>query len=281
MNNEPNDFPFDDSDAADDVQRQLNAAKRQDLTDKYGAQFFNPEEETDLPPEVEGQWLDYVAAFEQQFENARQVTVREFVGNPVVRPLAEVPAAELETELDHLQNVLAEAEVYVDFIHEIAPAEAYRFIAEELLNETMDEVRIPGMEHHFIYEEFHPNDQAEAQMWAEEFMNALISEDPERLVAAVADELRVGNRALGKAQLPALITRFHQQHPDFANFKSRLLTCTVTDDDATAEFTVFWESCPPSTPLDAMQTVGRAHFALKRGPYGDWDVTQVTFPSLS
>jgi hypothetical protein len=32
----------------------------------------------------------------------------------------------------------------------------YRFLVTELLEEMMDDIRIPGMTHNFLYDDFHP-----------------------------------------------------------------------------------------------------------------------------
>lgn len=45
----------------------------------------------------------------------------------------------------------------LDFLCDVDDAEAYRFITEELMDEEIDDIRIEGLRHCFIYEEFHPN----------------------------------------------------------------------------------------------------------------------------
>jgi hypothetical protein len=59
---------------------------------------------------------------------------------------------------------LAEYGVYVDFLYEVDTTEMYCFVTEELLDEEIDDVRIPGLQCHFVYEEFHPNDEEGAKM---------------------------------------------------------------------------------------------------------------------
>src|SRR3989337_20806 len=93
-----------DEDFQDRIQRILNEKKKDDLRDQYGAHFGEGEEK--LPPEVESEWLDNIAEFERQFENAKQITVRERIGNPTIRPLSAIPDSELEAELDNLFELL-------------------------------------------------------------------------------------------------------------------------------------------------------------------------------
>jgi len=93
--------PMDD-DFQDRIQRILNEKKKDELREQYGAHFGEGEEK--LPPEVESEWLDNIAEFERQFENAKQITVRERIGNPQIRlPRSFRPGevVEVRARLDH------------------------------------------------------------------------------------------------------------------------------------------------------------------------------------
>ena len=75
--------PMDD-DFQDRIQRILNDKKKEDLRKQYGMSFEDHNEE--MPPQAESEWLDNLAEFERQFENAKTITVRERIGNPQVKP---------------------------------------------------------------------------------------------------------------------------------------------------------------------------------------------------
>lgn len=139
------------------AQRIVNELKRKELEERYGAVFSAPDA-SEIPSEVEAQWLENIDEFERQFENAAQVPLREFIGSPSVRPLADIPPSEVAAELDALLEVLGENEVVVDFPDAVDEVEAYRFITEELLDEKIDDIRVPGMVLHFMYSEFHPGE---------------------------------------------------------------------------------------------------------------------------
>lgn len=139
------------------AQRIVNDLKRKELEERYGAVFSAPDE-SEIPSEVEAQWLENIDEFERQFENAAQIPLREFVGSPSIRPVADIPPSEVPAELDALLELLGENEVVVDFPDEIDEVEAYRFITEELLDEKIDDIRVPGMVLHFMYSEFHPGE---------------------------------------------------------------------------------------------------------------------------
>lgn len=123
------------------------------------------------PPEPYNTWEEYFEDFDRQLEEAPRVTVRGRIGNPKIRRADEIPDSEMEEELNRLIELLYANNIVIDFIHDIGDREAYIFIIEELLDETMDDIRIPDMYSHFIYEEFHPNDEDDIELWTGEFLD--------------------------------------------------------------------------------------------------------------
>jgi len=170
------------------IQRALNDAKRKELEKRYGMQSSHNDSE--MEPEIEGDFLNYVEEFERQYQSAKRATVRERAGSPDVKPLSELTSEELDSALFLLLKRLEAHSIEVDFLCEVEPAEQYRFLTEELLNEEMDDIRIPGMTSHFIYEEFHPNAEYDAKSAAEMFVPGLLSRNTEFLMTHFSkDEL--------------------------------------------------------------------------------------------
>lgn len=84
---------------------------------------------------------------------AREVPLREIVDLPFVRALDDLPADAVDEELEALLDHLAAHDVFVDFPDEVEAREAYRFVAEELLDEPVLDLRQPGLRLHFVYGE--------------------------------------------------------------------------------------------------------------------------------
>jgi hypothetical protein len=133
----------------DDVRQAMNEAKKQDLRERYGATFFSGEK--GIPVLVEDEWLNQVAEFERQFADRGMTTVRNFIGNPRITPLVEVPPHLLRAELDRLLNLLAENQIEIDYDGLVGTAETYDFITTELLDQEIEDTRIPGMVTVFVY----------------------------------------------------------------------------------------------------------------------------------
>jgi hypothetical protein len=263
-------------DIKDRMRRIANDFKRQELTEKYGA-IFPPDENPDLPPEVENEWLNTIEAFEQQYENAARITVRAFVGEPDVQPLCDVPPEHLEAELNRLLDVLGDHNVAIDFIYEIEMAEAYRFIVEELLDEEMDDIRIPDMWHHFVYEEFHPNDREDAKLWAEEFYSALMMGDMKMVEITLGDQglLDGQGRRMTLDEIDQAMTTFHTGYGTLRHFAVATEILNLHDDQAVVKATLTWHPMARSedAPLTATLTT-----RLARNLYGGWDVVQADLP---
>ncbi len=157
------------------ITRALNQAKERELEDKYGAWFS--ESDPDLPPDVYAEWLRHIEEFEMKSANARVMTLREFLGNPNFTPLGEVPAAGLKAELERVAECLAHHDIVVDCTAEVSDEDLYRFMTTELLDQEIEDIRIDGMQHHFIYEEFHPNAGEDAKTFAKHFPSRFTSDN--------------------------------------------------------------------------------------------------------
>ncbi|MCB0086819.1 MAG: hypothetical protein KDE54_02820 [Caldilineaceae bacterium] len=138
-------------------------SQKQQLARMYNVLFFD--EDIYIPEEMDETWLgymdgnDFLEEFDRQLENAQQIPLREYLGNPSFTPLMDLPPEEVEPELERILDLMADNNVYIDFLSDIESDEAYRFITEELFEEVIDDIRIEGMNQHFIYEEFYPSEE--------------------------------------------------------------------------------------------------------------------------
>ena len=275
-----------DDDFQDHIQRLINEHKRQELKDKYGMDFSSMSD-SDLSPEMESEWLDYVDEFERQYEHAEQVPLRQFIRSPNIRTLKEIPPAEVEETLNQLVDILANYGIVVDFLYDVEPAEAYRFITEELLEEEIDDISIPGTRLHFIYEEFHPNDVEDAKQWAQEFIDAFLGNDDKGLTFTLKDRESLDSEdttispqtQVTRQQMRQSMVEFHSKHEDVSDVMVKPLKCKVEGDSASVELSVSWKSKEGELE-DEVANVHRVSIRLERSPFGGWDVIQADMPGL-
>jgi hypothetical protein len=139
----------------DQIQRIFNNQKMDEISENYSATFLSGNID-DLPQEVEAEWLQYIKEFEEQFENSIEIPLHEFIGSPTLKPIDDIPTLELENEYIHVEMLLNENDVYVNFPDNLDIRTKYKFVTEELMNEAIENIQIQGMSLVFDYEELHP-----------------------------------------------------------------------------------------------------------------------------
>jgi hypothetical protein len=272
--------PIDD-DFQDRIQRILNEKKKEDLREQYGMLMEGHNEE--LSPQAEGEWLDYITEFERQFEHAKQISVRERIGNPAVKPLAQIPESDLAAELDYVLELLGEHNIAIDFIHEQDDHEMYRFITEELLDEMTDDIRISGMVSHFIYEEFHPNDEDDITETIDPFLYALFKgqlKDPGSMFYHSVSRENMHDakgRPLSMEEFKELVSNFYDAFPVVMGHSVEVNHIGIDGDHSTAEVTISWHGIPKNEQA-VVRHEGPSEFKLDRSIYGGWDIIQASIP---
>jgi hypothetical protein len=273
-----------DDDFQDRIQRILNDKKKDDLHKEYGMSFEGHSEE--MSPQAESEWLDNIAEFERQFENASQITVRERIGNPEVKPLAEVADSDLAGEIDRLFEIFSENDIAIEFLHEQDDREMYRFITEELLDEEMDDIHVPGMVSHFIYEEFHPNDEDDITDAIDEFLFTLFNgdfKDPQGMhdhILSVDSMHDSSGNPISLEEFKLLLEDFYGAYPLLTGHEVEMKNILVGGDHAVAETRIKWHGRQKGEKV-VMEMDGPSEFRLTRSVYGGWDITQANIPGWS
>ena len=266
--------PPEPSEFQDRIQRILNDKKRKELEEKFGASFHKGDAE--LPADVEADWLEQLETFEEQMENAERVPIRQYIGNPTLRPPAAVPADEIASELAQALDLLAAHGIAIDVLAEVEDAELYRFIVEELLDEETDDVRLEGWVSHFIYEEFHPNDEYDVKFWAEDFLSSLFMRFDESIFFDEETLRDSSGKRVTVEEMKRRMAAFHARYPVIEKCIINPLTWDIEGDTATVEAGTSWWG--KDHKGEDIQMVGRALIHLRRSKYGGWDVTQARVP---
>src|SRR5215213_7338017 len=157
---------------SDDAQENLhieNQLLKLKMQAESGA-FFGKIDE-DLPPEIENDFLRHVQAFEEAWQNVKQVTVYDLLDKPDFVKESFLTDAELKEQLSRVFEILDEHEMHLDVLGEYEPRIIYRFITEELFAHETDDLQLPGWTKSFIYEEFHPNHKMDIHNRTIEFLN--------------------------------------------------------------------------------------------------------------
>jgi hypothetical protein len=254
-----------------------NQFKKLDLEKQFGAHFS--EGDSVVPPDIEAQWLEQIEEFERQYQNAGRTTVRAFIGNPQWEPLTAISPEKLKEAIDAVEACFAANNIVVDFLCDVPDKEIYRFLTEELPEEEMDDMHIPGMTQHYIYEEFHPNDEYDLKHSAEHFLSGLFYLDMDLVSHLFAKKgLRdAENQPITNKRMKQAFFDFRNSFISFQRPKLKVLSCTIDGDRASVSIRTKWvgvmdNSSPP------IKRSGISTLQFIRNEFEDWDIVQAIVP---
>ena len=261
------------------IQRALNQARKNELHERFGAVFDEPDAE--IPAEVESQWLDSVEALETQFRSAGEVMVREYVGRPQFRPIESIPVARIPHEVELILEFLHDRHVNVEFLAEVSDADAYRFLTGELMDQRIENIRLEGLSTCFIYEHYHPNDRYDATEVVKDFLWRLFGHRAEGLAEHFA---RSGMRdASGRSVTSAVMKRTVENWVTslalFTTHIARVRSCLLEGNEAVVRVEVRWAGLAAGT-FDERSAAGEAEFRLERCAAGDYEILQLSVPGF-
>ncbi len=185
MNEEDN--PLDNGERTEEEIREENEILKLKIQAQFGGMSGGS---TDLPPEIENEFLKNVLSFEEQYTKTEYTPVKvvALLGNPEFEKEKNLDDAAFENEWNRLQNLLEEKKLNVDFIRERDDRFKYRFITEELFEIETDDLTVPEMISNFIYEEFHPDHEQEITDRTMDFLSAWFERSSEKMKHGVVSD---------------------------------------------------------------------------------------------
>ena len=175
-------------------------------------------ESSDEPsPQMENEWLKNVYEFEQQFKNAKRITVYDKIGRPVFKKHDELSREEISKEMNRLLDLMGEKEISLDCICEYDDSVIYRFITEELFEHEMDDMNVPGMVCHFTYEEFHPNHDYDLRRHSKDFVEKLLGKkwNDEFDAYVLNTSVLFAGKEYDRPGISSIIAAFREAHSGF------------------------------------------------------------------
>ncbi len=245
------------------IQESMNQAKRDYLRDEFGMQFEHID--SNLPVEVQNEWLDSVTAFKQQFAEGKTTTVRERIGNPPIKLLAEMQLYEVGEALELLLELLAAYGVAVDFMGDVQELDAYRYVSETLLDEEMDDVHIPGMVMHFEYS----TPEYDVEMWVDNFVLDLFTQERDFFLPGLDNQplFDADGNALPADAFRQQIEAVWAQYLPTNKYMLQPIVTQVDEDEGEVTAVISWHD----EKRDVNQQV-ESFFRLHPSPYTGWEV---------
>lgn len=240
----------------DDIRRQIQAAlndsRRDILRDQFG--MVDEHRSPTLSPEMESEWLDYILEFERQLENAPRITVRARVGNPSPPPLDALNPGDLVAAVDAVLELLAAHTINVEFLGDVDYETVYRYLTEELLDEEIDDIRIPELWLNFTY----ATDTYNAETWVEEFVGAIFRHDLEQAQICVDDQLWADSS--GQPVTVADLEVLWEGMPVIREFNFEVLVSQIVDDTGQILGRITWPAGDTTQAIEAFFHVYRSRY---------------------
>jgi hypothetical protein len=262
-----------------------NGLKKKELEEKYGAHFS---EFNESPPEIEGQWLNSIDEFEKQHSNAKTTSVWEYMDKPHYQRIDELKPHEISHELKRLFELMRKNNIVLDTLCKVEDSELYRFITEELFQQEMDDIRIPGMMSCFTYEEFHPNAKLDIEQAIDYFFRMTMGK-MENIGGKGYDMLyvdtdhykdSVGNK-IDKQKVVDCINNFLDAFDLFeiVTYGEKTFEINQEETDAKVTFTIHFKGLFENSS-ETYNYSGDGCFKLKPGEYGGWEMYHIDLPGL-
>ncbi len=170
------------------------------------------------PASIENIFLKNMLAFEKGLAEAEEINIFGLIGKPDFIPETKLDDFSVDAALNKLMDLLNEKQIALDFLGTYDNRTKYKFITEELFEEKVMNVQLPGMIMHFIYEEFHPNHKLDIEHKAEKFIKSWFSQEKEQLSFSLADAMVLPDRRIWKKN--KVMERFAMVFDSYLLFKN-------------------------------------------------------------
>ncbi len=258
--------------------RQENELKKLKLRAEFGAKFMDDDKEnSDIPAEVESQFLDYVQKFEEAVARKEVKKVKEVLGNPSFKKLEELSDTQLSDELDKILEFLSLHNLKLDVIYEVEDREIYRFITEELMGVEIDIIDVPGMNTCFIYEEFHPNHEEDLKRESEEFLKMLLKQDFEYINFHCANRLILHEKEMPLDEFIDRATELFESKDEIILPEVEVKNVEIEKDKAKVSCLIQFENVSENQANRQQKLEAEVFHFFE---YGFWNLNQVKIPDL-
>jgi len=262
-----------------------NELKKKELEEKYGARF---NQESNISPELEKEWLNSIEQFEQQFSNSKTIKLWQYIGEPTFKKFHDLKPEEISVELQRLMDIMNDHNICLDTLCDVDKKELYRFITEELFVYKINNVRIERMNTCFIYEDFHPNAEYDIEQAYDYFFRITLAKmeniggDGYDLLYIDTENYRNSkDEKLNKKVVIEKINNFLDSFDYFEILSNEIKNIKINIDknDAQIDFYIHYKG-HFNNRSESISFKGNGQFNLKPSEYGGWDMYHINIPGL-
>ena len=195
---------------------------------------------SELPAEIENEFLKNVMEFEKQWAEQKEITVFEKIGKPGhFKPVNEIAEEDVDMAWNELSNYMAEHGVDLSACSpNVTNRELYRFTVEELFIEEIADINVPGMMSCFIYDEYYPDHVYDNTRHAkEDCIEVIFKKDSLSFTPWFArDNITLNHKTgLTQSELKESINRFKDIFDDIVLTEVKTDSCRIEDTHCTVK----------------------------------------------
>lgn len=203
---------------------------------EHDAKFI--EGEKPMPPEIENEFLNYIMAYEKQAADPKYIKLYDKIERPThFKPETEITAENMDAAYDELSDYMYKYGIELNVCSpNISVRELYRFTIEELFEENINDMHIPGMMTCFTYDEFYPDPYFDnPQAATEDCIKYILQKMPMNFMPHFRKEnLQLNNHLqLTEGQLKAFVNRFKETYDAFKVIEIKDTSCIVVENKST------------------------------------------------
>jgi len=221
--------------------------------------------------------------WEEQAALRKTISVYDLAEQPNFRPHNEVGDEDIEEELKNALDLLHKYGVQLDWLDDVEARKLYRFVTEELIKKEMNDIRIPGMMHCFIYEDYYPNHPYDIKNRCTEIITHLTKDERSDLIPwGVADEILFRGQQHSKEQVNDAMMALRDSYTGITLHDFTYTGVDVRESATRIEADVTAEVRYEAFPEDGTEPVifsGNCRFHLTRD--GEWwTIDAMSIPGL-
>ncbi|HMT30283.1 MAG TPA: hypothetical protein PKD91_13500 [Bacteroidia bacterium] len=222
----------------------------------------------DTPPEILNAFLKNIIEFEESMKDAKEVLLYDYIGRPKFKKEEELTDEQITEELELMNEILLIHNIAYDHIHPAEDRQLYKFVTEELFQQTISDNPVPGMTTHFIYEEFHPHHPADTFERCVEFIRMFFS-------GAFKEPMQ--SYRMEKIKNQDELSYFYDAFEEFRNVEFEFSDAPVAPDKCIRKATISFDAV--NIGMKPIHFSGEAIFELEY-KYEYWIVVSVQFPGM-
>jgi hypothetical protein len=241
------------------------------LKAKIAAQYggIHGDVKDDTPPEVMNAFLNNIINFEESRKKSKEVKLYDLIGSPDFLGEEKLSDEQLVVELKRLKDLMFSRNIVYNTVAPVENRLLYKFVTEELFQQTVSDKTVPGMLTYFMYEEFHPNHEYDSAMRCEEFLLMFFSgEFHDEIKYYFPEKIRNLDE----------LSDFHDAFKKFSNLKYEISDEIVVPENCIRKATISFDAITGdgTTPI---HFEGEAFFELDY-QYDSWIVNYARFPGM-